>query len=67
MDVITDGTAQASPQNVDVDDGEQDIMFSDASWGQVVQLSLTNAGSTDVIEVRSILAISELRPPGELN
>lgn len=63
---IVDGSVAGSDQTINVNSRETSQMFPDSAWGRVIQLRLTNAGSTDNIELRSMVALSELAPAGEL-
>ena len=63
---LVDGTVAGSNQTIDVNNGQDDMMFEDSVWGYVQQLRLTNSGSADVIEVRSLVGVVEMSPAGEI-
>lgn len=61
-----DGTLTGATQNISMNAGEFSHSFETSVIGDVIQLRFTNSGSTDKIELRSILALAEMFPAGDL-
>lgn len=65
VQLVMDGTNVGATQNYDLNKGEGDLAMVDAGSGNVVQLRLTNSGTSDAVELRTLMFLCDMRPAGE--
>jgi len=66
VQLLVDGASVGASQNYDLNKGSDDLRFSDAGVGYVLQLEVSHADATGVVELRSILVLADIKPTGEI-